>query len=57
MTWLRTQVQRFLRWRNDTGPVRSSASPDRPLLKADISERDLLKQSRGLGKGEGQGMA
>ena len=52
---VRALVQRYLAWRNDTDHL-PSAAPDNPkkLIKADISERDLLKQSRGLAKtGEG----
>lgn len=50
----RSLVQRYLRWRNDTDHLPSAATETPKLLKADISERDLLKQSRGLAKtGEG----
>ena len=55
ITWVRSLIGRYLRWRNDTdhlSPVATEVKPQ--VLKADISERDLLKQSRGLAKtGEG----
>ena len=52
---LRELVQRYLAWRNETDHLPSVTDDSAPqLLKADISERDLLKQSRGLAKtGEG----
>jgi hypothetical protein len=55
ITWVRSLIGRYLEWRNDTdhlSPVAAEVKPQ--VLKADISERDLLKQSRGLAKtGEG----